>query len=541
MSITMLVVLSYHATANAVHFPPVVNLGYVRYSGFFDNPTNITRFLGIRIALIPFMPGSLRWSAPQRPSYIQGVQPATDFPPTCMIGSQGLSSVNPFPSNPLSEQVALTPSEDCLFLNVYIPGQLFPRRRKNLPVVVWIHGGGWSVGSASTYNGDDLIKDANGGVIVVTIQYRLGLFGFLPGTEVKKHGALNAGLLDQNFAFQWVQEHITKFGGDPTQVTLWGESAGAGSILQHIVAQDGKSFPPLLKAAIGSSTALASQYYYNDPVAESIYTAVVAATNADIGVLQNANLEVAHSAYFGQYTFVPVVDGSFITRRPTDLLKRGRVNGEKLLVVTNSLEGSIFLDPRIAATIQVSNFVHQLLPELGQHEVDAIVTEYKDLGSPFEQATAIIGEYALYCPTQYLLRPFSGKSYKVLIKRPSNLTILIWWSPIQATFAIAPGEHGDDIPYYFPSRFGLRGNAVYNNTTFRKAFAGSLLNFAISHNPNTKADSSNITPTWETWTAHGNVEMVFNKTMTDTPDIQSRSTSAGLLKRCQFWESIGNP
>ncbi|KAF8801550.1 alpha/beta-hydrolase [Phlegmacium glaucopus] len=139
--------------------------------------------------------------------------------------------------------------------------------------------GGYVVGNASLYNGNDLLREAGGGVVAVFIQYRLGVFGFLPGEKVKESGALNAGLLDQQVALQWVRKYISKFGGDPDLVTIWGESAGAGSVLQHVIANDGNTRPPLFRAAITSSTFLPSQYHYNDPISEALYDEVVNQTN----------------------------------------------------------------------------------------------------------------------------------------------------------------------------------------------------------------------------------------------------------------------
>lgn len=122
-------------TSSAVYNRSFVDLGYARYSGSFNSSTNTTHFFGVRYAAPPtgdfrhsasgecilmyrclFTAGDLRWKAPQRPSFIPGIQEADEFPPTCFIGSQGFSSINPFPSHALSKRVTLTPSEDCLFL-----------------------------------------------------------------------------------------------------------------------------------------------------------------------------------------------------------------------------------------------------------------------------------------------------------------------------------------------------------------------------------------------------------------------------------------
>ena len=141
-----------------------------------------------------------------------------------------------------------------MFLNVYAPAQA-----KNLPVLFWIRtstsnchhpklwpnadilldGGGYGVFGA-VYDPSQLMNTNDNGFISVIIQYRLGAFGFLSSEEVKRNGHVNAGLLDQNLALRWVQDHIEKFGGDPKKVTLAGESAGAGAVMLQAMAYGGK-------------------------------------------------------------------------------------------------------------------------------------------------------------------------------------------------------------------------------------------------------------------------------------------------------------
>jgi carboxylesterase type B len=144
--------------------------------------------------------------------------------------------------------------EDCLFLNVYSPTT---GTDKQLPVLVWIHGGGYGAGNAAQ-DMSEIINANQNAFVAVAIQYRvccplvviymaqtltaeqLGAFGFLASDEVEKDGVLNAGILDMEFALQWVQKNVEKFGGDATQVTITGESAGAGGVGLLAIARDGK-------------------------------------------------------------------------------------------------------------------------------------------------------------------------------------------------------------------------------------------------------------------------------------------------------------
>ncbi|KAK0463613.1 Alpha/Beta hydrolase protein [Desarmillaria tabescens] len=406
---------------------PVIDLGYAKYRGTFDPArSNNTEFLGIRFAAPPT--GSLRWQAPRTPDFVAGIQNATVEPPTCLQATEGRGSSNTFPAD--KRDAPASDPEDCLFLNIYVPGQ--PNPRKNLPVVVWIHGGGYISGGANGFSGNDLIREAGGGVIAVVIQYRLGLFGFLAGKTVKSHGALNAGLLDQQFALQWVQKHIAKFGGDPSRVTIWGVSAGENS---QVIANDGRTFPSLFRAAITSSSFLPSQYAYNNAVPEFLYNAVVSRTNctsaanlltclrdADVNLLEQINNDLSLSAFYGTFVFVPVVDGHFIKQRPTLAFLEGKVNGEVLMSITNTNEGGPFVDTSTAGTVQVSEYLTQLFPNLSDQNRAVAVTKYSGLGAPIEQVAAIMGETIFVCPTYFLLRAFKGKAFKGQFAIPTRHT-----------------------------------------------------------------------------------------------------------------------
>ncbi|KAK0211204.1 Alpha/Beta hydrolase protein [Desarmillaria ectypa] len=514
----LLIILASVLQLCEAHSTPVVDLGYARYRGSLDpSGSNNTQFLGIRFAAPPT--GSLRWQAPRTPDFVAGIQNAIAEPSGCLQAGTGAASSNPFPANK-RDTLAAPNSEDCLFLNVYIPGQL--GSRKNLPVVVWIHGGGYVAGSANRTPGNDLIHEAGGGVIAVLIQYRLGLFGFLAGESVKANGVLNAGLLDQQFALQWVQTHIAKFGGDPSRVTIWGESAGAGSVLQQVIANDGRTSPPLFRAAITSSSFLPSQYAYNDVIPEFLYNSVVSRTkNADVNLLETINVNLCISGFFGTFVFVPVVDGEFIKQRPTVAMREGRVNGEVLMSITNTNEGGPFVDSRTAGTVQVPEYLTQLFPNLSDQNRDIAVTKYSSLGTPIQQAGAIMGDSIFVCPTYFLLRGFKGRAFK-------------------GQFAIPPATHGSDVSYYYPS-MNVNGLPAYNNTDFDKAFAESFLAFVMSLDPNETFEPT-ITPSWQPFSFQQGhqVEMRFNRTQAGDPAISPFNTPGDLLDRCSFWESVGS-
>ncbi|KAI5117710.1 hypothetical protein M0805_003199 [Coniferiporia weirii] len=498
-----------------------VDLGYATYQATLNATSNVTSFLGIRYASPPT--GQLRFQAPASPVIERGIQSANTQPPECPQGSTGAA---PAVSSRFVKRAA--DIEDCLFLNVFVQGGVNPDLR--MPVVVWIHGGGYVSGSTTGAYGGDLIQDANGGVVVVEIQYRLGVFGFLSGSEMKEHGVLNAGLLDQELALKWVQEHISKFGGDPGKVTIWGESAGAGSVLQHIVAHGGNTQPPLFRAGMTSSTFLPSQYDYNDAVPEQLYSEVVqqvgcsnssdtfsCLATADASILETANSAISLDNFFGTFAFVPVVDGSFIVERPIQTILKGKLNGDVLFSVTNTFEGRIFVDSDTTSNISLSDYTSQLFPNFGDSQIEATVRQYTAIGldTVVDQAIAIMGESIFICPTYALLNAFKGRSFK-------------------GEFAVPPGNHGGDVPYYFPTG----ATPTVPNAQIAASFAGSFLSVVKSLNPNFNPLSpESITPAWATY-ATGDTEMLFNVTESGEAEVKTFATDKGLLERCEFWRSV---
>ncbi|KAJ7190775.1 Alpha/Beta hydrolase protein [Mycena pura] len=484
----------------------------------------VSRLLRLHFGLTK-LPGNLRFRAPQPPAKVTGVQLANTQPNECFQASSGLS-----PTNPLETRASqVVPSEDCLFLNVHYPSNTAGKPVDGLPTLVWIHGGGYIEGAGSSFNGEDIIKQSNRGVVVVIIQYRLGVFGFLPGSAVKQDGALNAGLLDQEFTLRWVNQHITKFGGDPSKVTIWGESAGAGSVLQHIIANNGRTEPQLFRGAITSSTYLPPQYMYNDRIPELLFSEFVAQTNCtsatdsmaclravDATVLEGANSNINLAGFFGTFVLVPVVDGDFITQPATTALRERRVNGQALLSVTNTFEGTIFVNQNAAVT--AAQYSLDLFPGFGTVQAETVSALYAGLGDDLFQNNAIQGESIFICPTYFLLDAFPGRSFK-------------------AEFAIPPGLHGSDIGFYFPGTAA----PTFNNTAFIDAFAQSFTSFIINLDPNRKVDPTTITPEWNKFDV-GNTEMLFNRTAAapGAPVVHPITTPSALLKRCLFWNSVSN-
>jgi para-nitrobenzyl esterase len=195
-----------------------VKTGQGKARGKAINDGKVKAFLGLPYAAPPV--GDLRWKAPQPPARWKGERDATSFGAHCAQGRV---------FDDMIFQDA-GPSEDCLFLNVYTPANA--NAKSKLPVMFWIHGGGYGAGASSEprHNGDFMPTK---GVVLVTINYRLGVFGFLATADLAKEAngtAGNYGLLDMVAALQWVKANIGNFGGDPENVTIFGESAGSFAV-----------------------------------------------------------------------------------------------------------------------------------------------------------------------------------------------------------------------------------------------------------------------------------------------------------------------
>jgi carboxylesterase type B len=240
---------------------PTATTGDANYVGFTDAKYNVDIWTGIRFAKPPL--GPLRLQPPQ-PYEASGTIPSQVYGDRCFEIGNG---AYPDPFNKTGNN-----SEDCLFLNVYAPPQSSTRKRwlntsPPWPVMVYLFGGGFGQGSANDYKGQSLVNhsvELESPIIVVTVNYRLGFFGFqgksptvfylrklnlAAGTDAIANNALNLGLHDQRLGMQWVHDNIAAFGGDPDKVTLFGQSAGASSVGLQMLAYNGAD-QKLFRAAI---------------------------------------------------------------------------------------------------------------------------------------------------------------------------------------------------------------------------------------------------------------------------------------------------
>jgi para-nitrobenzyl esterase len=229
---------------------PSVQTKYGTVLGVINDNKTVVTFKGIPYAAPPV--GDLRWREPQAPPSWEGVRDGSKFCASCMQKR----AFNWLPERPYPEEFLVQDSisEDCLYLNIWTPAKT---ASDNLAVFVYIHGGGYTEGSGSiaVYDGEELAKK---GIIVITINYRLGVLGFLAHpdltAESPNHVSGNYGLLDQIAALKWIRENISAFGGDPNRITICGQSAGSSAVnslvasplakglFQRAITQSGSSY-----------------------------------------------------------------------------------------------------------------------------------------------------------------------------------------------------------------------------------------------------------------------------------------------------------
>ncbi|CAN9389432.1 unnamed protein product [Alternaria alternata] len=356
---------------------PTVDLGYEIYqaSGFNDTG-NFYNFSNIRYAAPPV--GNLRFAPPQAPAENRSTINTGSVSRICPQASPGwnalaaqsltryvlgLPTSNSSYSTPGAKPSSPVPvpdpreSEDCLFLDVFVPEDVLSKAGQGYgaPVLVWVYGGGYTGGEKNNNPAGLLAasgNSTNGDVIYVAMNYRLGAMGWMGGPSYQAEGGVsNLGLYDQRFALEWVQENIHLFGGDKNRVTVFGESAGGGSIMHQITAYGGANGSAPFQQAVPQSpgwqptTSVVTQ--------EDVYQRFLKLTNttslAELRALPSEEIirasaqQIIYDSPYGTFTYGPVVDGLFAPLQPAQLLAQGRFDKDvRVMVGHNANEGALF-------------------------------------------------------------------------------------------------------------------------------------------------------------------------------------------------------
>ena len=309
-------------------FPVQLTIANGTIEGEFDIKTNIQSFKGIPFAQPPV--GDLRWKAPQPLTNWTGVKQTKKFGPRAIqsnvFGDMG------FRSDGISE--------DCLYLNVWSPAK---SANEKLPVLVYFYGGGFAAGdgSESRYDGENMAKK---GIVTLTVNYRLGIWGFFSHPELTKESpnraSGNYGLLDQNAALKWVQANISKFGGDPKRVTIAGESAGSIAVSAQMASPLSKG---IIAGAIGESGGSIFPTLAPVPLAEAEKTGLEYAQKIGATSLKNlremSTLELYQKSLGSSLgVFKTTIDGYFLTKTLPEIFEAKQQAMIPLLLGWNSEE-----------------------------------------------------------------------------------------------------------------------------------------------------------------------------------------------------------
>jgi para-nitrobenzyl esterase len=369
-----------------------VETAFGRVSGFSKD--GVLRFNGIPYAMPPV--GRLRWCPPQPPEAWAGVRDCTRFAP---IAPQIQSAAEGLLGGTAGQK-----SEDCLYLNIWTPGCDQLKR----PVMVWIHGGAFvtGAGSVGTYNGKYLAP--RGDIVIVTINYRLGALGFLnlaDATDGKLPGTGTEGLADQIAALRWVKQNIERFGGDPENMTIFGESAGGMSVGALLASPDAAG---LFHKAIPQSGAsdIGHDREHSARIARLVLDKLDLAA-ADAEKLADAPWEtildaqkqvLAEPRETGGLPFGPTIDGAVLPKRAIDCVRDGSAKGVAVLTGTTRDEWKLFTAASPKLRLMDEAKLTRLTAGLvGADRAAAVLAAYSQ-GSPFDRWNAVMTDHSFIMP-----------------------------------------------------------------------------------------------------------------------------------------------
>ncbi|MBV9768410.1 MAG: carboxylesterase family protein [Bryobacterales bacterium] len=444
----------------AISDPVRVETGLV--SGTAGNSDEVRVYKGIPFAAPPV--GDLRWRAPQPPAHWEGVRKADQFSAVCMQQQRGPNAT------------AVPPSEDCLYLNVWTTAKSANERR---PVIVWTYGGGFTggAGSLDMYNGEELAKK---GAVVVTYNYRLGVFGFLATPELTKESEHNASgdyaLMDMATVLRWVRKNIAAFGGDPKRITIDGESAGAMMVSAMVGSPQGKGlFERAIAQSgawmginIGRMTTLAQAEENGQKMAQAMGATSIAELRAKPAdeLLKNAR---------GQWAII--IDGWYVPEDLSITYENHKQNDVDILVGSNRDEGTFFSRPGSGSVEQFSGTAKRRFGEMS-NEYMKLYPASSDTEAGTSQLASVRDEFGWHMRTWAELQSTRGKAK----------AYLYYLTHVPPT---APGQpsrgatHTVDLQYMFDNQ---PPNVMWTDVDKKLAdtMSSYWVNFAANGSPNGK-------------------------------------------------------
>src|SRR6478672_602580 len=445
----------------------------------------VTSWKGVRYAAPPV--DDLRWRAPEPPKKWSEVADAGAFGPVC-----------PQPVEPrIPIDLGAPQGDDCLTLNIWASSDIAGGDRK--PVMVWIHGGAYVLGSANQPLYDGRVLADGGDVVVVTVNYRLGAFGFLDLSSFSTPGRRfdsNLGLRDVLHALHWIRDNIAAFGGDPDRVTLFGESAGAGIVttLLSSPAADG-----LFAGAVAQSSPATSVYDAARArrLAEQFLTKLGLAHN-EIDRLQDAPvgaLIAASRALFndvplqnpGTLAFVPIVDGDLVPDNPVKMAREGRSHPVPLIIGTNKHEAALFKWMKSPLMPITPHEIRRMFAEMAAEQPDVQLPTEDQIGAVYRsrrtktRGMGVARDVGFRMPSVWLAEGHSAVA-------PVYLYRFDWSTPMLKALGIG-ATHATELPYVWgnliagPKDFTFKLGGLKTGAAVSSRMRARWVNFAVQGKP----------------------------------------------------------
>ncbi|KAK7151753.1 hypothetical protein R3I94_008181 [Phoxinus phoxinus] len=503
-------------------------------------------FLGIPYAKPPL--DLLRFKRPEPAEVWNEIRGATRYSNSCFQEQDSL-----YPGFPGAEMWNPNTriSEDCLYLNVWTPSiNLQNRAKSSVPVMVWIYGGGFSTGTASLDVYDGRVLSQSQQVVVVSMNYRVGALGFLALPESKSIKG-NAGLFDQRLALSWVSKNIAAFGGDPSSVTLFGESAGAGSVGHHLLSQGSHGLftrailqsgsPNAVWATVEPAQAwnrsLTLAQLLNCPVAHfsSVDDTEACLRAVEPEKIVSLQFNVILDPMIISVPFPPTVDGEFLVDMPSVLIQSGRFLKTEVLLGLNKDEGTYFLvygapgfgihNQSLIDRDQFLTGVSLGLPGFSDMAREAAAfqyTDWTDEQSKLKNREALgwlVGDRYFSCPLLDFARRYvenGGSARLFLFNHRSSFNPWPRWMGVM---------HGDEIPFVF----GIPLNQTLGFSKEEEAMSRRIMehwsNFARNGDPSVEGAD------WPPFMLEHQQYVTLNTGLSQT----LRMLRA---QQCKFWDSF---
>ncbi|OBK20314.1 carboxylesterase [Mycobacterium asiaticum] len=473
---------------------------------------------GIRYAAPPV--GHLRFRAPQPPERATEVADATEFGPAC-----------PQPVVPkMPLDLGAARGEDCLRVNIWAPAMAEPGAGK--PVMVWLHGGAYVMGAASQplYDGHTLA--GNGDVVVVSINYRLGALGFLDLSSFDSRDFdSNIGLRDALAALAWVRDNIAAFGGDPANVTLFGESAGAGLVTTLLASPAAEG---LFVRAIAQSSPATSVYDRErgrrvtlavlDRLgigADEVSKLTEVPTEALVTATSDVFNEVPVSNP-GTLAFVPIVDGDLLPDLPVKLAQEGRTLPVPLIIGTNKREAALFRLMRSPLMPHTPRAITTMFNQIAAEQPDLQLPTVQEVGSAYSgrrKTISMATDIGFRMPSVWLADGHSRVA-------PVHVYRFDYATPLFKLLLVG-AAHATELPYVWgnlggPQDVTLKLGGAKTATAVSARMQSRWTNFATHGSPEGPAGE----PHWRPYTETDRACLVIDKHDTVVDDVDARIRDA---------------